>query len=665
MDRLPPLMRGFAAAMLMLAAHVPLAAQPTPDLIPIEDLAALPAISGPMLSPDGNRILAYVNLAGEERLAIFDLAAPAGTRPRLIESENEVTWYRWAGNGRVLVGVTREANVVGQQLPFSRVVALDLASNRAAVIDSRAGFGLLGDDVIYVDPDGTHMLLAAQPDLFTEPNVYRVDLSTRRLEIVERNRSGVWNWFADESGIVRAGVDYGERRIRFFYRARPDEPLRRIETRRYTQDDSVIEMIRFVADTDRGVVVTNSETGRFALYEYDFATDTRGAALFEHPEVDITAPIIGPGDRVDGVSYEDDRPRVRWFNEEFARLQRLLDRSLPDKTNVILNRSRDGNRILVWSGGAADPGGYYVYDRAARRLDGFAQPFEQLAERTLAPVRHVRYANREGLSIPAYLTLPPGREERGLPLVVMPHGGPFARDSWAFNAQVQFLANRGYAVLQPNFRGSTGYGREFVERGFGQLGAGMIDDIEAGVDWLAGQGIVDPARVCIMGGSYGGYAALWSAVRSASRYRCAISFAGVSDLRALLRHDARFVLPRRYMREWRRRVQGEESLDLDAISPLRQAARVAVPVLIAHGELDRRVPVSQSRDLARALNRRGAAVEAVFYREAGHGFSRAEDQADFLRRVEAFLARHNPAGPPAPAAAPAGGGGVPIGGPSR
>jgi dipeptidyl aminopeptidase/acylaminoacyl peptidase len=214
---------------------------------------------------------------------------------------------------------------------------------------------------------------------------------------------------------------------------------------------------------------------------------------------------------------------------------------------------------------------------------------------------------------------------------------------------VQFLASRGYAVLQVNFRGSTGYGRAYAERGIGQWGTGMIDDIEDGVDWLVHEGIADRARVCIMGASYGGYAALWAPIRHPDRYRCAISFAGVTDIRAMLRYDSRQFAATRYSREWRRWVEGEAHNDLDAISPFQQAARISVPLLIAHGERDRNVPVSQSRDLVRAIGRAGtgARMESVFYPQAVHGFTRPEDSADFLRHVEAFLARYNPAEAPA------------------
>ena len=326
-----------------------------------------------------------------------------------------------------------------------------------------------------------------------------------------------------------------------------------------------------------------------------------------------------------------------------ARLQQRIDQALPGKTNLVVNRSADGNRVLIFSAAADDPGTYYVFDQAAGRLEIFASPYARLQDAPFAPVRPISYRSRDGLTIRGYLTLPQGRPERGLPLVVLPHGGPFMRDSWTFNPEVQFLASRGYAVLQPNFRGSTGYGRDFVERGYGQLGAGMIDDMEDGVEWLASQGIVDPARVCNMGSSYGGYVAIWSAMRSPERYRCAISWAGPTDLLAMMRHDARMLYAQRYVRERRRQLRGDEEVSLRAVSPLRHAERLRVPLLIGHGEQDTRVPVDQSRRLVRALTRRNALVQSVFYAKSGHDFGSSADSADFLRRVEAFLAEHNPA----------------------
>jgi dipeptidyl aminopeptidase/acylaminoacyl peptidase len=260
----------------------------------------------------------------------------------------------------------------------------------------------------------------------------------------------------------------------------------------------------------------------------------------------------------------------------------------------------------------------------------------------MSPVASVRFTARDGLPLRGYLTLPKGRDAYGLPLVLMPHGGPFERDKWEYDPIVQFLASRGYAVLQPEFRGSTGFGKDFVEKGYGQWGRKMQDDLDDAVDWLARTGQIDARRVCIVGGSYGGYAALWGAIRNPDRYRCAASMAGVSNLPAQLRYDRQFFSAKRY-REFRTQVAGESEASLDSVSPIAFAAKVKVPLLIGHGEKDERVPPEQSHELVEALTKAGANVTATFYKDSGHGFDSSADLEDWLKKLESFLARYNPA----------------------
>ena len=629
------------------AAPATAAAAPSP-MLPIEALAALPNLTTPVLSPDGWRIAAQVTVEGQSRIAVWDLRHREAP-PRMLAHENySLLWLRWAGPNRILIGVGMTALYSGLTLPVTRIIAMDVSGGSTwSVRMLQTGRGFVADTVIHVDPEGRYLLASSQPSTDRYPAVFRVDLATGESEVVQRPQTGVWSWFADARGVVRLGIDYGERRIRFYYRNAAGEPLRRIDTRRYPQDDSTIDMVRFIG-TDRSVVVTDAVTGRFAVYDYDFATDTRGEAIFEHPTADVSSVLVADDGAVQGVSYEDDRPRIHWVNPDYRRLQATLDRALPGKLNLVIDSSADEQRLLVWSSAADDPGTYYVFDRAARRLEPFMSPYGGLIDRSFAPVRPISFRGRDGAQIHGYLTLPPGRDPRGLPLVLMPHGGPFARDSWTFDPWVQFLASRGYAVLQVNFRGSTGYGRAWVERGYGQLGTGMIDDLEDGVDWAVREGMVDARRVCVFGASYGGYVALWAPVRHPGRYRCAVSFAGISDLSAMVRYDARRFTATRYARERRRQLRGDSESDLGAISPLRQVGRMSVPLLVAHGERDTTVPTSQSRNLVRALAGRNG-LESVFYPEAGHGFSRPQDSIDFLRRLEAFLARHNPATPMPPA----------------
>lgn len=647
-----------ALASPRVAAAQPANAPAKPPIAPagaevpewIRAYAQLPFLTEARLSPDGRRIAARTSEDGVEKISIWTVGAGPEQRPITLHTQN-VESIRWAGDHRILVTVLvfaiRAENGVFYMGPSHRIVKWDLQTRQPSILGTSTG---IFDQVIFMDPEARYVLLSSQTSIDKTPSVVRVDLATNQSVEVERPRRGVWSWHADASGVVRVGVDYNENRTRIFYRDAAGQPLRLIETRRNLADSNVIDDLRFTGGGGRGIIVTNAANGRFGVYEYDFAADTRGAALFEHPVADVTEAYFAPDGSLDGVRYDEDRPRFHWRNPQLAELQETIDRAFPNKTNVIVNRSRDGNRALIWSSAADDPGTYYVFDRAARQMETFASPYDSLADIPHSQVRPISYRSRDGLTIRGYLTLPRGRPERGLPLIVLPHGGPFLRDNWVFDPEVQFLATQGYAVLQANFRGSTGYGRDFVARGFGQLGAGMIDDLEDGVDWLAGQGTVDPGRVCIMGYSYGGYAAIWAATRSPGRYRCAISFAGPSDIRTLLRHTARGSSARRYFRTYRQQIEGNPAVDLDAISPWRQASRLRVPALIGHGNSDHIVPVEQSQRLVQALTRAQVSnIESVFYDKAGHNFTVAAEREDFLNRVRIFLARHNPAETPPPA----------------
>jgi dipeptidyl aminopeptidase/acylaminoacyl peptidase len=341
------------------------------------------------------------------------------------------------------------------------------------------------------------------------------------------------------------------------------------------------------------------------------------------------------------VFYTDDRRRVVWFDPELKEVQAEIDEAMPGRVNWVTSASRDRTRFIVWTGMANDPGHYYFYDRATAKLSRLATPYEWLRGSPLAPVKYVSYRARDGLQIPAYLTMPLGREPGRLPLVIMPHGGPHVRDEWHYDPWAQFLANRGYVVLQPNFRGSAGYGKEFLAKGFGQWGAAMQDDLTDGVQWLVAEGTVDPKRVCIMGASYGGYAALMGAIRTPELFRCAISWAGVTDLNDMMRHDRNQLLPARY-RRWRNRVRGAAEVDLRSVSPVHRAAEVGVPVLLMHGTIDDNVPYRQAEDFVKAMKKANRPLQFIEFRDAGHGLESTADQVRLLAAVDDFLKKHNP-----------------------
>jgi dipeptidyl aminopeptidase/acylaminoacyl peptidase len=329
---------------------------------------------------------------------------------------------------------------------------------------------------------------------------------------------------------------------------------------------------------------------------------------------------------------------VKWFDPDLALVQSQIDAAVPGRRADIVSMSRDNQKLVVLVGGADRAGRYYYYDRADGRMLKFAEISEAFGGRPLAPVSTIAYKARDGLDISAVLTVPAGREAKDLPLILLPHGGPSVRDSEQWDWWAQFLADRGYAVLQPNYRGSTGFGTAFAEKGRGQWGLQMQDDLDDAVAWAVKTGLADPARVCIAGASYGGYAALRAAERGGSVYRCAISYAGVSDLGAMLRYD-RYFLNSKERRERRRAI----APDLRSVSPIHRPAAFSIPTLIMHGKKDLTVPVRQSREMAEKLERAGKAFVYIEQPEGDHHFSREADRLQFLRELEAFLKKHNPA----------------------
>ena len=632
------------ATVTAMARSGAVAPDPDPAVPSAADFGALPAIGAPVIAPDGKLIAAKGLIKGKPVALIFETAIEGRKiRPIPIPDKHRIEWIRWAGSRRVLVSLSTAARVLDEDTRLTRIVLLDLDTGKQSSIGPRDQ-GVVGDNVVHVDRDGQYLLLNTQPSIYEWPSVYRVDLGTGKSTKIVSSREDVWDWYADSDGVVRVGMGTRDGRYWTYYRDRDGEDFRRSQRRDVGTGagDTRIDSFTLAPGSAQGYAVAAGKSGRFGLYRYDFAKEALGEQIYENPQVDIDDFDLGLDGKVRGVFYEEDKPGVTWFDPEMQKLQAGLDRAVPGHLNRVVSSSRDKMQLLIWSASSDDPGAYYVYDRRTRHMDAFAAPYDSLIGTRLAAMEPVRYQARDGLELRAYLTMPPGRGDKNLPMVIMPHGGPFARDSWGYDAWVQFLASKGYVVLQPNFRGSTGFGRDFVAKGIGQWGRGMQDDIDDGVKWLAARGVVDPKRVCIMGASFGGYAAMWAAVRNPETYRCAISFAGVSDVASMLRYDGRTMAATRYFSDWRTRVQGDKHFELDTVSPLKQVERMRVPILLAHGEDDDNVPLYQSRRLHDALQKLGRAHEYVVYPKEGHGFADPVHSTDFLTRVGKFLDTHNP-----------------------
>jgi dipeptidyl aminopeptidase/acylaminoacyl peptidase len=610
--------------------------------IPTESLAELPLLTGPLLSPDGTKLLAMVGTAGKAKLGLIGVLS-GESRGFTLPEDFDIVSYRWAGDERVLMSVGKTTPYFDDEVYMTRLISYELATQKISFVGQRTQ-GPEGDDILFVDPDGKWLLLSIQKSVYDYPSVFRVDLVTGKMKEVVRQRPDVWEWFADPSGVVRAGIGFTQKKWSMVYRATEDASFRRVGSARFDDTDAGLGLMRFVYGSDEGYILSSEKTGRDALYHFNYATLETGALIFESPTNDISDVLLSEDGRtVSAAYYTDVRDRVEWFDPEMKEMQAAIDQAVGSKEAWIVSRSRDRKKILVLVTGANDPGSYYYFRPDEGRMQRLAYVNEKMKGYKLSPSKPITYKARDGLVIHGYLTLPLGREAKRLPLIVMPHGGPFGvRDKGDYDVDVQLLANRGYAVLQPNYRGSESYGRDFEDRGNGQWGRAMQDDLDDGMDWLVKEGIADPKRVCIVGASYGGYAALWGATRNPERYRCAASFAGVSDIARQLRYSRDFFINRKSARKWRDRVKGEADFKLTDISPIDHVDRLNVPVLLGHGDKDQRVPPKQSSLYARALERAGKPHEYHSYPGEGHGFASPDNLKAWLDSLEAFLKKHNP-----------------------
>ncbi|UAB78762.1 S9 family peptidase [Erythrobacter sp. SCSIO 43205] len=609
-------------------------------------------MSSPRISPDGERLVFSQLAEGKTYLTVRNLADDTAFS-KALPKDSELNWLRWAGSGKVLLSVSSlkqyrgQRRGLGDEFQQTELYLLDTATQSVRYIGPER-VGPDGDNVLHLDDDGKFLVMTARESIYKYPSVFRIDLETGESEKLIDEHKRVWRWVTDTEGVVRMGYSFRRSSTLVYYRSSEDEDFKRIEKIKDKDviDDEVAEPLFdgfiIVAGSDDGYVLTNADNNHFSLHHFNLLTSEIGEEVFSVPGHDLSRFRVDAEGALSAAIYTDSRDRIKWFDPVMEKHQAALERAMKGQEVWITSHSDDYSRMVVFTTSPQDPGSFYLFEPNARRLDRFGGVNDQIDPNLMATTTYETYTARDGTKIPAYLTLPSGVEPANLPLIINPHGGPYGvRNTMDFDARVQFLANRGYAVLQPNYRGSGGYGKDFVTLGEGEIGRAMQDDLDDGMDWLVSRGIIDPARVCIMGSSYGGYAALWGVTRNPERYRCAASFAGVTDFDRQLRFD-RDYFKHRYASDFRERVRGEDDFNMDDVSPKTMVHQLQRPVLLAHGKLDSRVPYTQFTVYKDSLEDVGADAVFVTYEEEGHGFTDKDNRKDWLDQLEAFLKKHNP-----------------------
>lgn len=600
-----------------------------PPLIPMKDFFRNPVKVGYSLSPNGE-YLAFMQ-PWENRLNVFVEKVGSGKATRVTSAkERNIAGYAWKGDNRIvyiqdtggdenyrLYAVGIDGSNPKDLTPFEKV--------RAQIIDR-------------LEQHETEILVGLNkrsPQVF---DVYRINVNSGEMQMIAENPGNYTGWATDWDGKLRIAVTTDGVNNTLMFRNTEAEKFAPVVT---TSFKDTISPLLFSSDNRQLYVASNIGRDKMVIVRYDVETKKELEKIFEHPEVDVTTLLSSRKRRViTGVSYATDKTHYHFIDKQRGDLQRDLERRLPGYEVRLSGCNREEDKCLVRTFTDRSMGAYYFYDLKSKDFRKLADVSPWLNDQDLVSMKPIKYQSRDGLTINGYLTLPKGVAARNLPVVVNPHGGPWYRDSWGYNPEVQFLANRGYAVLQVNFRGSTGYGRKFWEASFKQWGKAMQDDITDGVQWLIKQGIADPKRIGIYGGSYGGYATLAGLVFTPDLYAAGVDYVGVSNLFTFIKAIPPYWKP--YL-EMLYEMIGHPEKDKDlltAASPVFHSDKIKVPLLIAQGANDPRVNKAESDQMVEALKSRGIEVPYIVKANEGHGFANEENRFEFYRAMEEFLGKH-------------------------
>jgi dipeptidyl aminopeptidase/acylaminoacyl peptidase len=663
------LLKAVVTAAAVTFASVATAA-PSPEVF-----GTLPAVQSVRMSPSGKYFSATMNVNGQPSVRVYDSETMQQVGGVGANKQQTIGSVRWRTDDRLVVSVI-------EVVEYSDYIVRDKSETGGTNVCQILSVSRDGKNVIQIKPPGKFknfpscafvgwgaepntMIIAnqraganrtgsragADDDV---PALFLANLLTGETRLIDEVAyRGTSGWFVDRTGAVRlrydAGVGEGIVNARLAGSTEWREVLRVPAgenigpyTGNYSRD---VELITFADDLNK-VYVKYWPGDRAAIGLLDLQTSNI-SMVYADPKYDMTTILGVREEGVAGVFVERDVPTQIFFDQKLKSIQSNLLATYPGHIVQIVSASDNLGKVAVYIEGPQAPGGaYQVLDTVKNEAATVSRAYPTLDNASLGQKRYITYKTRDGETISAYLTLPNGSSGRGLPAVVVPHGGPEARDSGYFEYLSQFLASRGYAVLQPQYRGSDGYGIKFAFAGRRQWGRRMQDDVSDGVKHLIANGTVDANRVCIAGWSYGGYAALAGATLTPELYRCVIAGAGPSDLVEMLIWSRRYAGGKEgSIRYWRRHI-GDPTADkasIDAVSPAKLADRVRAPILLIHGELDNVVPIKQSEIMADALKAAGKPYEFTRLANENHNITFQSTRIKTLQAMDAFLAKHNPA----------------------
>ncbi|NEN24703.1 S9 family peptidase [Cryomorpha ignava] len=603
-------------------------------IIPVEDFFKNPEMSSFQISPDGKHY--SYTAPWENRMNIFVKQVGSDKATRITEqTDRDISGYFWGNDNRIVY--LKDDN--GDENFY--LVAVDANGENLIPLTREAGVRTQIIDDLEDDKDFMIVgLNKRNPQIF---DAYRLNINTGEMEMIAENPGNITGWMTDHDGKMRVAITSDGVNTSVLYRATEDAEFKSVLTTNFKE---TMSPQFFTFDNKKLYASSNIGRDKAAIVVFDPETGKEEKVLFEDNEFDVDGLNYSRKDKkLIAATYTGIKQERHFFDDEYKAIFTKLEKQFPEMEIFMTSSTDAEDKFIIRTYGDKSLGEYYLYDRTSGEVTDIANPSPWINEENMASMHPISYQSRDGLTIHGYLTLPVGYtmdSAKNLPVVVNPHGGPWARDSWGFNPEVQFLANRGYAVLQMNFRGSVGYGRDFWEASFREWGKKMQDDITDGVNWIVEKGIGDKDRIAIYGASYGGYATLAGMAFTPDLYACGIDYVGVSNLFSFMGTIPPYWEP--YKKMMYEMVgnpeEAADSIMLKEASPVFHADKIVKPLFVAQGAQDPRVNKDESDQMVAAMKARGVEVEYMVKDNEGHGFHNEENRFEFYRAMEAFLAKY-------------------------
>lgn len=614
----------------------------------IKQFSQLPSYQLLQLSPDGKQLAYIRNLQSPEISLLTTIDLATNKENYILQSDNEqmtINWFQWANNKTLIVSARYAGRRYGTKTTETRLYSIeaDGSSKEPKSLIRPTRFKVRGrhfsqfqDNIIdFLPDDPEHVLISLDLDTPAVPSVYKLNIYTRKKTRIERGKRKIRRWMTDQQSNLRLGkaVNYNTGEVTIYVRDNNESKWRTL----FEFDGMNGKSISPVGfDINPNILFyTAYKDDKEALYKIDLKTN-ESSLVYEDPNYDVNGSLIyAPEDgRVIGFAHSESENGRVYLDKDYKNFQEALNQILPTTTNYLTDFSQNGERYVLYAEADSIPGEYMIGDRKAGTLVPYFKQYAGLTN--TQPHELVQYTARDGVKIEGYLTRPKG-VSKPIATIIHPHGGPGARDNAGFDLWTAYFVNKGYAVFRPNFRGSSGYGYEFAQSQMKGWGLAMQDDITDAAKWLVEQQVAIKDQICIVGASYGGYAAAMAAVKTPDVFKCAVSFAGVMDLRLLVSNSRQY-LSKKFVEN----QIGDDYDDLEARSPYHRAKNINIPILLVHGEDDRVVDAQQSRNMAEELEELNKNFSYIELPNGDHYLSNQRNRHQFFEVLDAFLDKHLP-----------------------